>query len=119
MCGGDRYLKGRSIKMGDDKPTPTNLRLVHQGRKGHIQVLKPSQNLISTTQCQFTSKYQRASEVFDHKFWIKGWKRYNVQSAKVISKVSTELCWILKIKDMDDSHMILDQLKEVRTIRLL
>jgi len=76
---------------------------------GHIEVLKSSS--VNLPQFRSSSIYQRSTDFSNHKFRIKGWKRFDVAIIKVPSSNSSRFTWKLEIKDLDGTRPILDQLK--------
>jgi len=90
----------------------------HANRKAHRQIFQQSPgNLSTTSRYQSASAFNRRSSDFsEHKFWIKGWKRFDVKIVQTPSPNNAGAVWMLKIKDMDDTHCILDQLKEVGAV---
>lgn len=92
----------------------------HANRKAHLQIYRHSpENLSTTSRFRSASAFHRRSSDFsEHKFWIKGWKRFDVKIVQTPSPNNTGAVWMLKIKDMDDTHCILDQLKEVVAVAI-
>jgi len=77
--------------------------------RGHIEVLRSSS--VNLPPFRSSSIYQRSTDFSNHKFRIKGWKRFDVAIIKVPSSNSSRFTWKLEIKDLDGTRTILDQLK--------
>jgi len=140
MCHGNRNLDDGPNTYDDDQPQSTkptqmfqrtepaaqknlqvsgisnNSRLLTRGSNflqpsstGHIEVLTSSSANLPTFRSSFSC--QRSRNFSNHKFRVKGWKRFDVEPIKVPSSNSSRFCWKLEIKDLDGTRTIFDQLK--------
>jgi len=81
---------------------------------GDTRVLKCScANLQTIKLIRCSCFYGRTSDLPTYKFWMKGWKRYEVKSIKVPSSRTSGFNWKLDIKDMDGTRTILNQLTDL------